>query len=303
MASKLNEIVRDAVRSRRLHGAFHARALLKIFAQLEGWDRAVEKRKVRTRKILIAGFIALFVSLFGLMILAGAAGIHELIVPLVCLFVLSAAAIFGSWRMRKQALAADLADELRTTILPVLLHLLNDLDPKVKIRVNLDLCTLNEEKMDESSQASSGGRRGTTTVNQFSEPLGSLRLPLANGNTMILQLRNHYKQAVRSYRSSSGKSKRKEKWKKTSKVTGIFIPNKPVAWGDRSMKSFVDPKQESLRFKDVGGVTTARIDRRFRFQKAGQQPSDVVPSADVMSILVRLAAMGHKGIQGAKGGR
>lgn len=306
MAGQLTAIAAEAARSRSLNGAWKVRALLKVCSELASLDQKVERRKTNARRVLTGGIAGIVVSVILLFVVCFGMESFDLVWLPILLAVISVALVLWGQRLRNAAAAVDLANELGLFIVPMLQRLVADLDPDRKVRVNLNLRAMDPENPDQRlPSAGTSGGRGTTTVSLFSEPLGSLQLPLVNGNTLVLRLRNQFRHSVRNYRSASGKSKRKEKWKKCSRVTAVLIPKKPTAtWSANRMKTFTEPVRTLLHFKNVEGITTVRLDKRFRFAgNYGAPPNDVVPVAAAMSLLVRLTAMAHEGIQGAESGR
>ncbi len=303
MASQLTSLAEAAARSRCLYGAFHGRALLKLLGELASLDRAVEARRKKANAMTIITFIVMIAALLSVFLSFGVLTFLQQS-PLIALVVLCLVGVVRGRRAYKDTQFADMTNEFRETIGPMLRKVLADLDAKEKIRVKLNLGTINVERPDSNFLPPGQRTKRPTDGFVFRENVGSLLLPLANGNRILLRLRNRYIRIVCVYRSSSGKTKRKEKWKKVSTVTAILMPKLQTApWVEGAMS--IDPAkgasaQERLSFKDRDGITTARLDRRFEYKKRGEQPTETVPAAEVVAMLVRLSAMAHRGIQGAK---
>lgn len=288
---ELSPAAEEAAKTGTLKGAFHANELLDIFSELRGLDRAMERRESASWKFTAAGIGGLFLSFFVSIVLLSLAE-YVYFVPLLALVAGSIGALRRGSQMRRKLSQFEIPNELEYTLAPVLRRLSADVDARKTMLVELNL------GIGQMAPPSSSSRcpRTQRLINFYPERIGSLELPLADGNRVVLRITNLYVSKVRSRRTASNKLKSKAKWKKTSNVTGIFLPKSPTAaWVDRAIQG-----DESVRFKDVKGITTVRIDRRFQFESRISRPAQTVSSSDVLSMLVRLSAIAHQGIQGAK---
>jgi hypothetical protein len=177
-----------------------------------------------------------------------------------------------NWRFRK-AREADIPDEIRLTVQPVIKGLLQDLDPARKIKVDLKLRRPIEEKLD-----------------QHVERVCSLQMPLADGSTAIVHITNRYRKKVRTYRNKNGKHKSKTKWKKKSTLTGILLPAPGMTWRENRIERELQRRRETFQMiRRPGAGRAVRLSRRYNFFSLGEHPKDTVPAQDVMDLFLRIA--------------
>jgi hypothetical protein len=283
----LSPAAKAAVETKVLQGAWSGRGLLKLMAELEKWDLTVEERRSKTDKwwvlsIVVAfiGFILMFVitMLTGLFLV----GLAVFVVPFVTVFVL---------RKKLKALqAADLPDELRKSIRPVLKQLGQDLHPEEKIKGRINLAGIDEKRFKLQKDLPPGKYR-SLKLSVFEVDLCDLRMPLADGSTAVLRMDNTIHKLERCFKTSRGKIKWKTKWKKVSTATAMLIPPERVNWEPGRMQAFLDKTNEKLSFVEKNGVMVARLDRYYKFKASGNEPEATVPSADIVKLFVRLMGM------------
>ncbi len=294
MQSKdLSAGAREAIARKAIAGAWELGALLRLFDELERWDLTAEARKQSAEGLRTAGKIATTVSIVMLVLMLIVAQSLDLVAYMLAGVAASIGLLLLGRHKVKAAAGMDLPDELRLTIRPFLRQLSGDIEPGGKIRVNLDLRSFELKPTKDGVKANPQSRKPAPPANLtiYEDPLGSLRLPLADGCSAILRISNVYHKVVKNKRSRSGKFKSKLKWKKMSAVTGILIPPEPVVWQEARIRPFLNPKQEIMSFVKKDGVTIARIDRSFKFKSPTVRPTDLAPLGEIMSIFVRLVAM------------
>ena len=249
-----------------MQGAWNAPALLRILGDLERYDLAVGSRINRTMwsgfatiPLTIGAFIGWIASLYP----------HALEV----FGVMVAAVVIANWRFRK-ARESDIPDEIRLTIQPVIRSLVPDVDPAKKIRVDLQLNSRIEEKLD-----------------KHVECVCFVRMQLADASIASFRIVNSYRKSVRGKRNKNGKYKRKVKWKKKSVLTASLLPAPGAAWAAKRIQSQLQPKRgEKFRMtRSARGSRVGRLTRRYRFSKVGEIPRDTIPPRDVIDLFLRLA--------------
>jgi hypothetical protein len=293
---ELSPAARSAVETKKISGGWDGRSLVKLFAELDRWDEMAEGRKTRAQRVLVGGCIFMVIGVFVGFFIAGetenfwAAG--------ACIALPIVVAAVGA-KMKKAARAIDLPNELRDTLRPVLRQLKQDLHPDEKIKVNLNLAGLVEDKPATEREYPSP-LRGKIREKTFPDDLGEVRLPLIDGSTAVIRLENTYVELARSYSTARGKYKTKTKWKKLATATTILIPPTRINWQSGKAAQMVDPNRERITFSEKDGVMVARLDRYYKFKNAGDAPEDTVPGGDVIKMLVRLSAMRPQAAGGAQ---
>jgi hypothetical protein len=277
----LSPAATQAVAAKVLTGAWSGRGLLKLLGELERWDVVIEAKKARMKKLWIGSMIGTFVG-FVLMVFLFPYGIPLFLIPFVLIFVFK--------KKLNGFQAADIPDELRKSLRPVLKQLGQDLHPEEKIRGTIQLAGIDESRC-KLKKDLPPGRNRSLKLSVFEEDLCDLRLPLADGSTAVLRLSNTFHKVERSYTSTRGKYKSKTKWKKLSTATAMLIPAVRWNWEPARMQKFVDTVNERLSFSEKDGVMAARLDRYYKFKAAGDAPTDIVPAADIMKLFVRLGGM------------
>lgn len=247
-----------------MKGAWDARTLLRALGELERVDLKVTLRIRRTMwSALISALLALACGVAWFF--AWFPHAREAFAGLVAMTFLL------NWLFRK-AREADIPDEIRLTIQPVIRQLLQDIDASRKIKFDLQLKRPVEEKLD-----------------KHVERVCSLQLPLADGSTAIFHITNRYRSKVRRYRNKNGKYKSKTKWKKKSTLTGILVPAPGVTWRENRIERELQRRRETLQMIRRAGGRAARMSRRYKFLSLGELPKDVVPAEDVVDLFLRLA--------------
>jgi hypothetical protein len=283
----LSPEAKRAVDTKLLEGAWSGRALLKLMAELENWDMTVEARKSKIDKAFYGSIIGTFAGFILMIFIISGTGI----VPLgVAVFVVPFVLIFVFKKKLNALRAADLPDELRKSLRPVLKQLGQDLHPEEKIKGKINLAGIDDKRC-KLKKDLPPGRNRSLKLSVYEEELCDLRLPLADGSTAVLRLDNSIRKLERSYKTTRGKIKSKTKWKKASTVTAMLVPPERVNWEPGRMQAFLDKTNEKLSFVEKNGVMVARLDRYYKFKSAGEAPAETVPSGDIVKLFVRLMGM------------
>jgi hypothetical protein len=292
---ELTPAAKAAVDSKTITGGWDRRSLVKLLAELERWDNMAEARKSRAKKLFLAGLIGSILGFFVMFVVTAAAGF----VFGLPFFLAPLALIIYALRLQKAAKAADLPNELRVSLRPVLKQLSQDLHPDEKIKVTVNLAGIDEKKGGRKTVLPPGHNR-SLTQSAYDEALCSIRLPLADGTQAVLLMENAYFKLERQYRTSRGKYKSKTKWKKLTSVTAMLIPPSRINWESGRVASMINRATERMTFVEKDGVLAARMDRYYKFKAADEIPGDAVPGADILRMFVRLAAMQPQAEGGAR---
>ncbi|MBI2689084.1 MAG: hypothetical protein HYX27_22500 [Acidobacteria bacterium] len=283
----LSPDARQAIETRKITGAWNARALVKLLGELERWDLTIEKRKSKANGIWIGSIVATVLGFF-LMFFVGAVTDSLWMAPIP--FVVPLASIFYFRRKLNELTKADIPNELRLAIRPMLKQLSQDFHPDQKVRVDLNL-TMLDEKQRKFSKNLPPGKNRSLKLSVFEAAVCDMRMPLADGSTAVLRVDNEYHKLERSYKTPRGKYKSKTKWKKATTATAILIPAAPMKWEPARMQKFIEKSCEKLSFSEKNGVMVARLDRYYKFKSAGQPPQDTLPPADIVRLFIRLTGM------------
>lgn len=282
----LSPAAQQAIATKALAGAWEAKGLKKLLAELHQWDLVAEKRKARAGKIRTGGIIGTVAGFFlfflvGVMAEEWLIGISLLAAPVLV--------IIAGHRMKKAAESIDLPNELRNCVRPVLQKLSQDLHPDERIRVSLDLNGVcDKTRKSKMVPVKGAGQRKMST---YELPLGTLRLPLNDGYEMVLRFDNTVYEFQITKRGAR-KTKTKTKWKKESAVSATLVPPSRIEWHSARVKETINRGRgwERMVFVEKDGVQAARIERHYKF-KALNEPEDTAPASDILGMMVRLAAM------------
>ena len=277
----LSPAATQAVAAKVLTGAWSGRALVKLLGELEKWDVVIEAKKAKMNKLWIGSMIGAFVG-FILMFVLFPYGIALFLIPFVLIFIFK--------KKLNGFEAADIADELRKSVRPVLKQLGQDLHQEEKIKGTIQLTGIDESRCKLKKDLPPGHNR-SLKLSVYETEVCDLRLPLADGSTAVLRLNNTFHKLERSYRTSRGKYKSKTKWKKAVTATAMLIPPVRWNWEPARMQKYVDKVNEKLSFAEKNGVMAARLDRYYKFKGIGNAPVATVPAEDIMKLFVRLSGM------------
>jgi len=286
--SKLSAEAKKAISSQALTGSWDFQTLVALLHEIKRWDTRVGDGKKRAKRLLNAGILTTVLGVFGFI---GWAMAEESPYPfLYAIPALGCTIGMGYWghRKGKEWRSVDVPDEVRLSLLPVLQSLRQDLHPGRKIRVNLKLSVFDVDQHKTERKLPPGKNR-SLTEHTYDEPVGMVRIPLANGAFAVIRMANHYVKLTRSYTNPRGKSKTKLKWKKRSTVSCVLIPESPsVQWNDKRAKKHVDPQHERLKLSKKRGVTVGSLRRCYVFKAADDHPEDTFPPEQIMKMLVCL---------------
>lgn len=280
-----------AIRARKIEGAWEARSLQKVLGELEAWDLTAELRKKTGNAMLWIGVVGALFSIVSFFFMLGEVESWATLLWPAGFFAIFAGTVVLGAKKSNAAIAMDLPDEIRVLIRPVVRQLSQDLDPKQKIKVDIGLQRLIENKP--KSKQNLPPRAGATKLEQslYEEPVCSIRMPLADGSEAVLRIANEYCKTVKQYRGRSGKYKAKTKWKKYSTVTGILVPAPGMNWRSQRIERFLDRSRERFEFVEKEGSRNARLDRYYKFASIGNPPANTAPLDEVMQVFLRLALM------------
>jgi hypothetical protein len=281
----------DVVRAKRAAGLNRLGDWLKLLDEVELFDaETVEKRR---KAIVRAGIVGIFlvISLIGLIVAhnesEGAATFFVLTI-LVLVFGLLLAYLIV--RIRRIG-AMDLADDFKRVLIPFLRTMSDDISPKKKVRLNLDLSGPVKSKIVRKAEVPPGRfRKVVETV--YADPWCRLDAPMAEGSRLFLNIRNTYTVCHRRWKTSRGKYKSKKKWKKLVVVSAGIAPN---AEKYRLELDGVDAAAQArnIKFK-VARKKDGRLailQRKFKFSSVNKTPDQYVELDEMVRMFFQLGSI------------
>ena len=210
------------------------------------------------------------------------------VVGLVALGGIALAVYHGArWSRFKRM---DLANDFRLCLPPLLDVLAEDMEPRAKVQLQLDMAGIGKDKL-VSQHAIPPGRFRKVTESIYHDPWCHLAARLADGSQLVLDIENHLIEHDRRWttRSRSGKTKfkRKSKWKKLVIVSAAIVPNaEHLAWdeGEVSARS----ADEKLKLAEKKGARVCRLVRKFKFSAVNEQPDGVASPKDIVGMFMEL---------------
>jgi hypothetical protein len=272
---------REVAKTRTLKGAWGLKQLLRLLGELAEYDKALEAEIAAAKKRM-----GLFIALAIVSLIAGIFG-AGMFWPLL-LFPLVPAGLAIRYGLQMRGLKkADMIDDFRLCLEPVLRQLAQDLDPGEKIKIEMDLSGTTPEKQ-KSKVNLAPGRFQKLTQTVFEDPWCEARMQLVDGSTVVLSFANSFTKLERRYQTSRGKIKWKTKWKKDCNVSATLTPGSPCAWNEEKIEARLDKTWEKWKYVDKGDVRSARLERAWSY-KTPSKPSPAVPQAKIIvGMLLRL---------------
>lgn len=271
-----------AAKERKLSGAFDGKRLLKILGELSKMDEstgaAIEKRHKQGVMMALATFASIIICAF----ITAFTGLWMVFVIPAVTGAVAAKNLIQAYRMKKRD---DMLDDFRVLIRPVLRDVLADLDPEKKVKARLDLTGMADSKQVSKKELPPGRfQKLTETVQK--DPWCELRLPLADGSVMTLEVTNEYHKIERRYKGRSGKIKWKSKWRKEAEVAATLLPPPGMQWNESAQVAGAD---EKLKKFEKDGVTGKSLLRYWSFKGTNEEVAGTAPPArEVVGMMLRL---------------
>ena len=293
----LSPSAQAAVTSKAVAGRKRTKEWKRLIDELADFDAVSDRLQARARNFLILGIVLAALGVVGgIFVAAGSSsgGVPQalLVLPLAALAAGAALAIChgARWsRFRK----LDLANDFRLCIPPLLDVLADDLEPRAKVRLQLDMAGIGKEKLVRKHNIPPGRFR-KVIESVYHDPWCHLAAQLADGSQLVLDIENHLIEHDRRWttRSRSGKTKfkRKSKWKKLVVVSAAVVPNaERLAWDEGEVGA--RSTDEKLKLAEKKGAKVCRLVRKFKFSAVNQQPDGVASSDDIVGMFMELFKM------------
>nr|WP_319490492.1 hypothetical protein [uncultured Desulfobacter sp.] len=283
--------VREAVKTKRIFGKKRLREWLGFLPVLSRFDAQVDSRlkKVQGRSVLfgVLAFLSLFAAIFGTAFSDGDIRVVSLTGGLLIVFFL----LFIIYRIKVSRLKKiNLDNSFRDTLLPLLQILSEDIPPKGKIFLDLDLGTPAAKENMISEQKLPPGRNKKLIERVYRSKVVHAAIPMTNGARLILDIVKQPASYDRYYKNPRGKYKHKQKWKMLTLVTAGLIPPGDDFSVDADKVARM-AEQEKVKFKEKNTGELCRLTRKFKSKSAAGVPEAPVPPELLVDMFMKLCAM------------
>jgi len=194
------------------------------------------------------------------------------------------------WQKSKSLKEINLDNSFRETLLPLLEILSEDIPPKEKISLALNIGDPAAKENKISEKELPPGRNIRLVERVYRVQTIHATIPLTNGTRLILDLVKQPASYDRRYRNRRGKTKYKQKWKMLTLVTAGLAPKSDdfamdAAGVDRLAVS------EKVKLKRKYGGQLCRLTRKFKSKSAMGVPEETVSPDLVLAMFMKLCAM------------
>lgn len=262
--------------------------LLKTLSQFDaGTDVVLKKVQSKVIGSIVMLGITFFLFIFGLAFTEG--NIVVVVVGLsIALFVAFRAIFYGikASKLKK----VDLSNDFRETILPLLDYLSEDILPKGKILLDLDLSETSDKKHQVSKAKIPPGKFKKLTETVYESQCCSASIPLVDGTLLKLDISKKLASYNRYYRASSGKYKTKIKWKLLTIVTTSITPNEDdLCVSEDDIETLA--VSEKIKLAEKKGGQVCKLTRKFKFRDpVGGIPQDCVSPEAIIEMYMTLCS-------------
>lgn len=275
----------EIVRLRKVSGRRRLKEWLPLLEEMAVFDqRTNASLKVLGGLSVLSGVLLVISGIASFIALAsdetGVAGV-VFVIGLVLL------AAFIALRMRVGSLKAiDLQDELREAVLPTLRALEEDIPPKGKITIDMNLGpTVARENMVSRNNLPTHYIKLVETV--YRQRCGTLSIPLCTGGELSFCIEKDNIEYDRHYRSRSGKYKTKRKWRSVTTVEASFMPDSgDLTFDSAALSKLSDAGKVKQREKQ--GREQCRLVKRMKAKSQGSPPDDTVSAGVLIAMSMHL---------------
>jgi hypothetical protein len=286
----LSKAAETAARKRQVFGRLRLNRWLGILKELASYDDAGDQLRSRAKRGSAISVVSFIVLLFLLFAFWGGGELLVVSMALGCGALIALGLFVYFLKRMTQLKDLDLANDFRSVLIPFLIAIREDVPPKEKIRLNLDLAGPLETKVIRQGDL---GQRGGKEVHEtvYSDPWCHLEAPLAAGKHITLEIANTYIRHEVRWRTSRGKNKTKSKWKKLVVVRAEMAPD--------ARRFLLDPgavKKErgegGLKLKKRVDGEAAVIKMKQKFRSVGPDPpAESVQTKQIVAMFLRLGSL------------
>jgi hypothetical protein len=288
---------RSAVKTKRIIGRESLKDWTRLIQELARFDAATDNAYERAR-----GYLVLFVVLavvFG--VAAGmidknrsSFGAHHLAQTLtfICMGLVVLCVLWGIVSLVRMLLLkrVDLVNDFRLFLPEFFDELGEDMDPKTKVRLYLDMKGPSKDKIVKTRKLPAP--RWTTLIQTvYRDRWLRLAMEFADGNVVRLEVWNLYTLLDRRrwQTSSRGKIKRKRKlkWRKVviTRVS-IALAGADRQWDQDRLKEYA--RANKLKLRERKGKKFCGLARKDKFKSVGKPPPETAAVEEVIGMLMKL---------------
>lgn len=205
----LNAEQRRVLKSKHLTANRPIDAVISFLQPIAACDRVGDKMRTR---LGCTGGILILLSIVGFIVAANAnedSG-RSAWVLLSTLVAVIAIALVGAWSWTK---GIDVSNNLRQFMLPVLSVFREDIDPKRKVQLRLDLgLPTAKQKLQQKNEPYSRGVYYKIIESFYLDPWASAEMPLTDGSVLKWSIVDHIRERSQTKKNPRGKIKTKVKY-------------------------------------------------------------------------------------------
>ncbi len=289
--TELSARAADCAASKTVTGRMRFSECQSLLTELADFDEATDRHAQCAKSWLITCVLAAVA--LGILTVAVSVNAGELgFLPGIGL----AAAVIGCIIMgcRYSRLSAiSLANEFRLVLSPFLDEIREDIPPKARVNIALDVSGVTPAKIVKQGEIPPG-RFDKVVETIYEDPWCSFQVDLVDGSRLQLGIHNKYILHDRRWttRSRSGKTKwkRKEKWKKRVTVTAAISPDADaLSWSPSQVDALA--RNEKVKLAEKKGAHVCRLVRRFKFSGIDTAPEDSPSPRSLVGMFMRLYKM------------
>lgn len=288
----------SAVKTKKLSGKKRLSQWLVLLKVLSQFDETVDDvhKKLKGRSIgtLVGTFVSMFISIFAIAFTEG----HAVVIAVCGIVVLAFIVMAVIYGIKSSSLKKiNLDNDFRKTLLPVLEILSEDIPPKGKIKLDLNLDDPSNKQYKISEKKLPPGKNRKLIERIYQLKSCSAEIPLVNGTVLILDVIKNPASYDRYYRNPRGKYKHKQKWKLLTTVTTSLLPAKEEFNVNEPDLSTLSAK-EKIKLSEKKGVQLCKLSRKFKFKSADGVPEKHVPPDTIIDMFMKLCSMLNPAEQG-----
>lgn len=273
--AQISPVAQNAAIAKAITGEWDYPCFDQLLKELIAYDTTMDARVSRRLQWMIVSIILCVVAFVAMIILGdyeeyfyfGVAGF----VGAVCNMIWS----IKLWRKAKKLALPEAALAMVHQLAGLLRQ---DLDPKAKITVTIDLSGLTDKKKKSINPMQS----------TYLDPWCTIRFKLRDGYVAVVRQTDSFVETTRKKKNARGKTKTKTKWKKLCRVTARIIPPAPVKWGTPPK---VDHVWERVKVVTKRDLSVAVLDRWWAYKTRTEASTEAPPAKEIVGMLFRLCSM------------
>ena len=271
----LSPLAKTAAQAKAITGEWEYPAFDQLLQELIAYDNTIDARVKRRRKWMMISIVLSFVLLLATFFLADTDYFYFVVASFGAAVAYMILCI-QLWRKSKKLALPEASLEMVHQLARLLRQ---DLDPKAKISITIDLSGPTDQKKTASNKPKQW---------IYLDPWCAMRFKLRDGYIAVVRQTDTFTKTIKTKKGAGGKTKSKTKWKKQCRVTARIIPPTPVVWGASPQ---VDPVWERHKMVTKNDVSVAVLDRWWAFKQRTDVPTKSPAAKDIIGMLFRLSAM------------